>query len=109
MEIAAGNDGIVREDQRIVGDGIRLDFERPGDRTQKIEACTIDLRLTADAIGVLHALVAFDMALADDGVFQQGAKRSRGIDLALGGRAACGYRGETAPTSPWRRPSTWRR
>ena len=58
VEIAAGNDGVVGQHQRIVGDRIGLDLERAGDRAQEVEAGAIDLRLAADAIGVLHALVA---------------------------------------------------
>ncbi len=83
MEITAGDDGIVRENQRIVGDRIGLDFKGAGNRAQQIEAGAVDLRLAADAIGILHALVALDVALANDGVFQQRAKRGCRVDLAL--------------------------
>ncbi len=58
VEIAAGHDGVVGQDQRVVGHGIGFDFERAPGRAQDVETGAIDLRLTANAIGILHALVA---------------------------------------------------
>src|SRR5690606_37307101 len=83
MEIAARYGAAVRKHERVVGDGIGFDFQRARRLPQNIEASAIDLRLAADAIGVLHALVAFKMALADDGTFEQGAQFATRIDLSL--------------------------
>ncbi len=71
MEIAARDDGIVRKHQRIVGDGVGFDRQGGCDGTQEVEAGAVDLWLAADAIGILHALVALDMALANRGASQQ--------------------------------------
>ena len=83
MEIAARHGATVRENERIVGDRIGFDFQRAGCLTQNVEASAINLRLAANAIGVLHALVALKVALADDGTFEQGAQCPASVDLAL--------------------------
>jgi len=75
MEIAAGHDGVIGEDERIVGDRVRFDFQRAADRTQEIEARAVDLRLATNAIRVLDALVTLDMALADNGAGEQMAQQ----------------------------------
>src|SRR3546814_11825810 len=59
VEITAGERLIgLREDQRIVGHAVRLDRQRRRGLAQQVERGAHDLRLAAQAIGVLHARVA---------------------------------------------------
>ncbi len=51
--------------QRVVGDGIGLDVQRARGEAQHVEHRAHHLRLAAQRIGVLHALVAQAMAVAD--------------------------------------------
>ncbi len=83
VEVAARDDAHVGKNKRIVGDGIRFDFKRAPGHAQKIEAGAIDLRLAADAIGILHPLVAFKMAFPDDGAGEQTTQGRCRIDLPL--------------------------
>ena len=82
VEVASRHDLPVRQDQRIVGGGIRLDLQRGGGHAQHVHRRPRHLRLAADAIGVLHPAVASDMAFADFGPRQQGAHGRRRLDLA---------------------------
>ncbi len=84
MEIATGQSFIgIGENQRIVGDAIGLCFQRCGRLTQDIERSAHHLWLAAQAIGVLHTLVAFQMRSADGGIAHQFAQGMGGVDLAL--------------------------
>ena len=84
VEVATGNDGIIRQDQWVIRDRIGFDFERAGNRAQEIEAGTVDLRLAADAIGILNALVACRYGFPGSPSPQAGARRRRSrVDLAL--------------------------
>ena len=58
--------------------------ERDGARTMLLDPRLLaDLRLASDAIGILHALIALDMADADFRTFEQIAQGSPSIDLSL--------------------------
>ena len=103
VEIAAGHHRAVGQHQRVVGDGIRFDLQRAGRHAQQIEAGAIHLRLAADAIRVLHALVAFEMAVADFRPLQAAPAATMPRRSGPDGRAAYGFPDETARTSPSRR------
>ena len=82
VEIAARNDlPTAGEYQRIVRCGIRLDLQRAGGLPQHIHRGTRHLWLAADAIGVLDALVAREMAFTDFRAREQGAHEVRRLDL----------------------------
>ncbi|MGY3563926.1 hypothetical protein ACVWXP_007195 [Bradyrhizobium sp. USDA 4463] len=83
MEIAPGDDlAGLDQNQRIVGDGIGLDDQRARSLRDQIQRGPRDLRLAAQAIGILHALVAFEMRQPDVAAIEQrGQRRGRG-DLA---------------------------
>ena len=72
-----------REDQRIVGDAVGLGRERLRRLAQYIERGAHDLRLAAQTVGILHALVADQMRGADGGPLHQAAQRIGRIDLTL--------------------------
>ena len=83
VEIAARQRLVgVGEDQRIVGDAVGLVGERRRGLAQEIEAGAHHLRLAAQAIGVLHPLVAGDVRGADRAARHQRAQGCRGVDLA---------------------------
>src|SRR3546814_1345001 len=65
VEVAAGDAVVaVGEDQRIVGDAVRFDFEGAGDMAHQVERRAHHLRLAAKAVGVLY-LLAVGVRLAD--------------------------------------------
>ena len=64
MKIPARDDART-DHQRIVRDGIGLGLQRGGGKAQKIHGSADDLRHTADAIRVLHAGIARQMAVTD--------------------------------------------
>ncbi len=70
------------EDQRIVGDSVRLDEEGRRRLAQEIEAGPHHLRLAAQAIGILHPFVAGQMRSANGASLEQRAQRGRDFDLA---------------------------
>src|SRR3546814_3755943 len=77
VEITAGERLIgLREDQRIVGHAVRLDRQRRRGLAQQVERGAHDLRLAAQAIGVLHARVAVAVTGADRRSRHQRAQRS---------------------------------
>ena len=49
---------------------------------QDVENGAHDLRLAAQAVGILHALIADQMRDADGGAFHQAAQGMRRVDLA---------------------------
>ena len=61
----------VGEDQRIVGDAVGLGRQRRRRVAQDVEHGAHDLRLAAQAVGILHALVADQMRGADGGACHQ--------------------------------------
>ena len=76
MEVPARDDhAVFDKDKRIVGDGIGLDFERASCGMEQVHCGARDLRLAADAIGILHPCVADAMAFADLGSLHQAALR----------------------------------
>ena len=73
---------VVGEDERVVGDAVRLRLERRGGLAQEVEAGAHHLRLAAQAIRVLDAVVVGEMRGADGAAAHQVAKRRRDLDLA---------------------------
>ena len=67
--------------QRIVGDGVGFDRQRAGGLHQQVKRGAGHLRLTAQAIGILHTLVAFEMRVPDIAAFQQRRQGGAGCDL----------------------------
>ncbi len=65
MEIAAGNDVAIRQDERIVRRGIRLDFQGSRDLAELVQAGANDLGGTSQAIRILNALIAGQMTFAN--------------------------------------------
>ena len=83
VEIAAGQRGIVLgKDQRIVGDAVGLGLQRVGRLAQHVERGAHHLRLAAQAVRVLHALVADEVRGADGAAGHQRAQRIGRLDLA---------------------------
>jgi hypothetical protein len=72
----------LRLDQRIVGDGVGLDLQRPPGLVEQVEAGAGHLRVAADAVGVLHPVVALAVAFADLRAVQQPAHGGGDGDLA---------------------------
>ena len=76
MEVPARDDrAVLDKDKRIVGDCIGFDFKRASRGMEQVHGCPRDLRLAADAIGILHPSVADAMAFADLGSLHQAALR----------------------------------
>jgi hypothetical protein len=74
VKIAARDDlALGDQHQRIVGDRIGLDFQCLAGKAQQIESRAGDLRLAADAIGILHAGIAVAMAFTDHRALHHGA------------------------------------
>ena len=109
VEVAAGDDLVVGEDERVVGDRVRLGDEGGGGLAQEVEGGAVDLRLAADAVGILHAAVAFEVAQRGSPSLRGGGQARRRRRSGRGGRGACGSPGGRAPRSPWRRRSRARR
>ena len=66
VEVASGEDLIAAgEDERIVGDRVRLGLEHARGVAHLIEARSHHLGLAAQAVGVLYARVVFQMRAAD--------------------------------------------
>ena len=72
-----------RKNQRVVGHAIGLGCQQVGGVVQHVQAGTHDLGLAAQAVGVLHALVATEVRGADGAARQQLAQRLGGGDLAF--------------------------
>ena len=70
------------EDQRIVGDAVGFGFQRVGRLAQHVERRAHDLRLAAQAVRILHALVADAVRGADGAAGHQVAQRIGRLDLA---------------------------
>ena len=84
VEIATRNDLAGRhQHQRVVGDGVGLDEECTGSLCEQVEAGAHHLGLAAQAVGVLHPLVADGVGVADGTSHQQASQRGGGGDLAL--------------------------
>ena len=83
VEVAAGQRlAGVGEDQRVVGDGVGLAHQHGGGMAHQVEAGAHHLRLAAQAVRVLHALVADEMRGADRAAGEQRAERRGDVDLA---------------------------
>ena len=83
VEVAARDElRLVGEHQRIVGHRVRLAHEHQRGMAQLVEACADDLRLAAQAVRVLHAVVAHEMRAADRRAFEQCTVITRDVDLA---------------------------
>ena len=82
MEVAAGK-GLVSfcDDQRIVGDAVGLEPQGGGRLAQDVERGAHDLRLAAQAVGILHPLVAHDVGGANGRTGHQGSQRLGGLNL----------------------------
>jgi hypothetical protein len=83
VEVAAGQRlAGIGEDQRIVGDAIGLGLQRRRRLAQQIERRAHDLRLAAQAVGVLHPLVADQVRGADRRALHQRPQGVSRLDLA---------------------------
>ena len=82
MEVAAGQHlARLREHQGVVGHGVGFDFQDAGRLAHDIQTGAHDLRLAAQAIGILH-LAAVHVRKADLAVLDQRPERGRHIALA---------------------------
>ena len=70
------------EDERVVGDGVGLAHEHERRVAHLIEARADDLRLAAQAVRILHAVVALEMRAPDRAAGEQRAVVARDVDLA---------------------------
>jgi hypothetical protein len=83
VEVPAGqNLARVREDERVVRYPVRLDRQRRRRLPEQIEAGAHHLRLAAQAIRVLHALVSREVRGADPAPSHEGAERRGDLGLA---------------------------
>jgi hypothetical protein len=83
VEVAAGQRlARVGENQRIVGDAVRFRLQGRRDMAHHVEHRTHHLRLAAQTVRVLHAVVVGEMRCADAAARHQGAQRVRDLDLA---------------------------
>ena len=71
----------LNQHQRIVGDGVGFDRQGAGGLHQQVKHGAGHLRLAAQAIGILHALVAFEMRVANVATRQQRGQGRAGRDL----------------------------
>jgi hypothetical protein len=71
----------LREHQGVVGHRVGLAHQHQRGVAQRVQAGAHHLGLAAQAIGVLHAVVAFLMGLTDLAARQQGAVILRHVDL----------------------------
>ena len=84
VEVTAGqNRAIFDHDDRIVGDRVGLDLEGLPHLAQLVDAGTHHLRLTANAVGILYALVVFPVRFTNRRSVQQCPQAVRGVDLSL--------------------------
>ena len=82
MEVAAGQRlAAVGEDQRIVGDPVRLRHQRRRCVPQQIQHGAHHLRLATQAIRVLNAIIIDEVGRADRAACHQRAQRSGDLDL----------------------------
>ena len=83
MKISARHDpSLIYQNERIVGCGVGLNTKRMGSLPQDIHRGPRDLRLAADAIGILHAAVPVAVAFADLRSVQDRTHQGRNLDLA---------------------------
>src|SRR5207247_1686627 len=88
--------------------------ERRRGMAGEVEHCTHHLRLAAQAVGILHAIVVHEMRSANRAAGHQGAQGGGDLDLAAaaaqrmdargerrGGAFASGARSPEVPTEPW--------
>jgi hypothetical protein len=101
--------GIVGEDQRVVGHGIGLAHQHQRGMAQLVEAGAHHLRLAAQAVGVLHAVVAFGVCEARIALPASSRGSSAPRRSAPAGRAARGCAGRTGRRCRARRPPSARR
>ena len=73
---------VIDQHQRVVGDGVRLDFQRARGGVQQVHRGPRHLWLAADAIGVLDARVAVAVAFADFRTCHQRTLRTGHRNLA---------------------------
>ena len=71
----------LNQHQRIVRDGVGLDRQGAGGLHQEIKRGAGHLRLTTQAIGILHTLVAFEMRHANIAAIKQRSQSRAGCDL----------------------------
>jgi hypothetical protein len=82
VKIAAGQRLVgLREDQGIIGDAVRLGRQRRRGLPNEIEHGAHDLRLAAQAIGILHAIIVGEVRRADGAARHQRAQRRGDLDL----------------------------
>ena len=72
---------LASEDDRVVGNGVRLDFERARDEAQRVEAGAHHLRLAAQRVRILDA-VAVAMRRHDCASKEQVAEDAGDVDLS---------------------------
>ncbi len=83
VEIAAGKrDAVLGDDQRVVGDAVRLVCQHASHVAQSVEDGAHHLRLAAQTVGVLDAVVADAMRLADGAAGHEPAQGIGAVDLA---------------------------
>ena len=93
-----------REDQRVVGDAVRLGRRASAAAWRMhVEARAHHLRLAAQAVGVLHPRVADQVRLADRAARHQAAQASRPRPSARDGGAGAWMRGVERPVRAARR------
>ena len=82
VEVAAGDHrAVFGEHQRVVGHRVGLAHQHQRGVAQLVQAGAHDLRLAAQAVRVLHAVVALEVGAADRAAFEQRAVVLRHVDL----------------------------
>ena len=83
VEVAAGERRVVfGENERVVGNPVRLVFQRARGLANEIEAGAHHLRLATQAIGVLHARIVMQVRGADRAARHQRSEAIGDVDLA---------------------------
>ena len=101
VEVAAREDlARFREHERIVGHRVRLDEQRRGDVADQVEAGAHHLRLAAQAVRILHAIVVDQVRAANLAAGEQHAIRSPRRRSVPAGRAASWMRASNGASLP---------
>ena len=105
VEVAARDDAafgavIADEDQRVVGHRVGLAHEHERGVAQLVEAGADHLRLAAQAVRILDAVVALQMRASGSRCPRAGRGSSARRRSGRAGRAARGCAGRTAPSLP---------
>ena len=91
---------LAGEDERVVGDGVRLAQQHQRGVAQLVEAGADDLRLAAQAVRVLHAIVALEMTSARIALPASRRGSTAATSICPGWPRSAWMRGSNGPSLP---------